>query len=95
MKMLPINRGEGSRRQPLKLDKLTIEGFRRRLTAIADHYGECWVARDPSSRVIEILNTMFAEGLVIPIPRVAKQPKHLSRWQVTGKAVELYNEHPG
>jgi hypothetical protein len=38
------------------------------------------------------LTEMFNEGLIIPIPRIAKQPAHYMRYQVTGKAVELYGE---
>lgn len=94
METLPINRGEGSRRKPIGFKDcgLIRDVFRRRLTAIAHRYGDCWVNYlDGSNGQVRIeLAAMFDEGLIVPIPRVAKQPSHYMRYQVTGKAVELY-----
>lgn len=38
---------------------------------------------------------MFEEGLVVPIPRIAKQPRHFMRYQVTGIAEERYGADHG
>lgn len=96
MSALPINRGEGSRRKPIGFLScgLIRDRFRRLLVRISQKYGDCWVNYlDGSNGQIKIeLNAMFEEDLIIPIPRVAKQPSHYMRYQATGKAIEIYGE---
>lgn len=100
MSLLPVNRGEGGRRRPLSfLNCGSVRNvFRRRLIRIAEQYGECWVQyRDGSNGQIKIeLNAMFDEDLIVPIPRIAKQPRELMRFQATPKGVTNYGgEHAG
>lgn len=99
MSALPINRGEGSRREPLEFGRCgqVRNVFRRRLTAIAVKFGECWVnfTDGTNGECSREIAAMFEEGLVVPIPRIAKQPRHFMRYQVTGVAEERYGADHG
>lgn len=91
-KLFKTNKGRGSRRAPLVFS--VAEGqdqFRRELVKVAAEFGEVWVETVSHATRGELAEC-FNEGLIVPIPRVAKQNRDLMRYQVTGIARELYGE---
>ena len=75
------NRGAGSKDQPI------FEGsnyLQSTILEVADRYGECWVDKLGSNgEVRRTCEAMFAQGLITPIPRVARQKRNLVRYQIT------------
>lgn len=93
MSAFPINRGRGSRRDPLGADLsdlATVEEMLREIITIAEKHGDCWVYMGRLEK--NYLNEMFRRGMISPVPRVARQPRDLARFQATAKGREWITE---
>jgi hypothetical protein len=91
-KPYPINRGEGSKKHPFDGDRVDpkpfVDGadFIAAVIACAEAHGEAWV-RMGSLEKMWIISEEHA-GKLSPIPRVARQPRDLARFQATPKGSE-------
>lgn len=79
------NRGAGSKREPLKVND---ESSKLRLIEVAKNYGEVWCFNDEADSK-RILNQLFEDGIINPITRIARQPRHVSRFMLTPKGRAL------
>lgn len=83
------NRGIGSKDQPIDQVAAYLE---QSILDTANRYGECWVDKDGSDgEVRRVCDRMFAAGLIVPIPRVARQKRNIARYKITPAGIVNLN----